>query len=157
MNADRVIEKLGLVPLEQEGGMFCRTYESTTSATGGTPACAAIYYLLRGDDFSHLHRLSVDEMYHFYLGDPVELIELLPGETGRKTILGHGIDRGQQVQKLVRAGTWQGAALADGGSWALLGTTTCPAYSQECYEHGDGPYLAAEYPEWAEAIACLAR
>ena len=52
MDADRVIEKLGLVPLEQEGGMFCRTYESTTSATGGMPACAAIYYLLRGDDFA---------------------------------------------------------------------------------------------------------
>ena len=155
MNADCIIEELDLAPLEQEGGMFCRTYESTASTTDGESACAAIYYLLRGDDFSHLHRLSVDEIYHFYLGDPVELIELLPNKTGRKTILGHGIDCGQQVQKLVQAGTWQGASLVDGGSWALLGTTTCPAYSQKFYEHGDGPRLTTEYSEWAEAIARL--
>ena len=96
-------------------------------------------------------------MYHFYLGDAVELVELLPGGTGRKTILGHDIDCGHQVQKLVRAGTWQGASLVDGGSWALIGTTTCPAYSEECYEHGNRSYLAATYPKWTEAITRLTR
>lgn len=151
LTAQALIEKLGLEPLPLEGGMTMQTYVSAFQVDGAA-AGTAIYYLLSGDAFSHLHRLSGDEMYHFYLGDPVELLELLPDGTAKTTILGQDVAGGQQVQHLVPAGNWQGSRLADGGEFALLGTTMWPGYTQECYEHGDAGTLRQEYPQWTEAI-----
>ena len=68
MTADNIIRALGLEPLPREGGLTAQTYLSHFSIDG-QPAGTAIYYLLRGNAFSHLHRLTGDEMYHFYLGD----------------------------------------------------------------------------------------
>lgn len=154
MTAQQIIDALGLAPLEEEGGLHYQTYRSTRSLGGG-PAGTAIYYMLTGNAFSHLHRLTGDEVYHFYLGDPVELVELLPDGTSRTTILGQDITHGEQVQHLVPAGNWQGSRLVNGGSWALMGTTMCPGYTQECYEHGDADALTAQYPQAAAAIAAL--
>ena len=78
LTEEEVIELLGLVPLEGEGGMAAETWRSTVMTQGGETAGTAIFYFLRGRAFSHLHRLTGDEMYHFYLGDAVEMLELLP-------------------------------------------------------------------------------
>lgn len=155
MDVQDIIDTLKLEPLEQEGGWFSRTYESGAALPSHEIASAAIYYLLQGAEFSHLHRLTVDEVYHFYLGGPVELVELFPDGTGRKTLLGSDIAAGQCVQHVVRAGTWQGSRLVEGAPWALLGTTTCPAYSDDCYEHGDAASLIDQYPSWAQEINSL--
>ena len=88
MTAQQVIDALGLVPLAGEGGMYRQTYASARTLDGAA-AGTAIYYLLTEHSFSHLHRLTGDEMYHFYLGDAVELCELLPDGAGRVTVLGH--------------------------------------------------------------------
>ena len=152
-----IIAQLELVPLEREGGMFAQTYASADSAPDGGPAATAIYYLLADDAYSHLHRLTGDEIYHFYLGDPVELLELAPDGTSSVTTLGPDILHGQEVQHLVRAGVWQGSRLANGGAWALLGTTMHPGYSDARYEHGNASDLIALYPERAEEISALAR
>ena len=72
-----LIRILNLKPLPSEGGKYRQTYASA-DLTDGVPRDTAIYYMLEGDDFSHLHRLPRNELYHFYLGDPVELTELLP-------------------------------------------------------------------------------
>ena len=146
-DVQRIIEKLRLEPLQQEGGLFAQTYVSDDSDASGAPAATAIYYLLEGESFSHMHRLTGDEVYHFYLGDPVELLELLPNGESRLVTLGPDILNGQEVQHVVRAGSWQGSRLADGGSWALLGTTMHPGYSDEGYEHGCASQLISEYPE----------
>lgn len=156
MTVKQIIETLGLVPLVREGGMYLRTYESGLSVNG-QPVGTAIYYFLSGDDFSHLHRLSGDEVYHFYLGDPVELVELLPDGLSKTTILGPDILSGQCVQHLVPAGNWQGSQLVKGGSFALLGTTMCPGYTDSMYENGDAEALLAKYPEAREKILQLTR
>ena len=31
----------------------------------------AIYFLLTAESFSAMHKLASDEIYHFYVGDPV--------------------------------------------------------------------------------------
>ena len=134
--------------------MSLQTYISDRQI-GEEPGGTAIYYLLTGEAFSHLHRLTGDEMYHFYLGDPVELTELLADGTVRTTLLGQDILAGQSVQHLVPAGNWQGSRLAEGGSWALMGTTMCPGYTDECYEHGDAKVLKSQYPEAEGIIARL--
>ena len=155
MTAEQVIELLGLVPLEGEGGLVLETYRSAAKTDSGEAAGTAILYMLRGDSFSHFHRLTGDEVYHFYLGDPVQLMELMPDGSVRKTILGRDIQNGERVQHLVPAGSWQGSSLLEGGRWALLGTTMCPGYTQEGYEHGNAEELLQKYPSAAEEIRRL--
>ena len=154
MTVEEVIEVLGLIPLAEEGGLVKETYRSTVLTELGEAAGTAIFYLLRGESFSHLHRLTGDELYHFYLGDPVKLTELLPDGSVRTTILGQNIRDGEQLQHLVPAGNWQGSRLKEGG-WALLGTTMCPGYSVEGYEHGDAGALKQAYPSAAREIDAL--
>ena len=95
MTAQEIIQALGLEPLPVEGGLTTQTYLSRFSIDG-QPAGTAIYYLLRGSAFSHLHQLTGDEMYHFYLGDPVELTQLLPDGSVKTTVLGTDIAAGQR-------------------------------------------------------------
>ena len=145
LTIEQLIEQLHLVPLSEEGGLVSQTYVSEF-AIDGKCAGTAIYYLLRGESFSHLHRLTGDELYHFYLGDPVELTELLPDGTCQTTVLGQDIAGGQEIQHLVPAGNWQGSRLAEGGEWALLGTTMWPGYTDACYTHGNAEELLKAYP-----------
>ena len=154
ITAQEIIAHLRLSPLPGEGGMSLQTYISDKKI-GDEPGGTAIYYLLTGEAFSHLHRLTGDEMYHFYLGDPVELTELLPDGSVKTTVLGSDLLGGQSVQHLVPAGHWQGSRLAAGGNWALMGTTMCPGYTDACYEHGDASELLAQYPEAEDRIALL--
>ncbi len=64
-----------------EGGHFRRTYTSAANVDlprGTRPQGTAIYYLLEAGIFSEMHVLDSDEMFHFYLGDPVEMLQLYP-------------------------------------------------------------------------------
>lgn len=151
---ENVIETLKLVPLDIEGGMVRESYVSDVKLNDD-PAGTAIYYLLTDRSFSHLHRLSADEIYHFYLGEPVELLLLYPDGSFEITILGSDILNGELVQKLVPAGTWQGSRLKPGGKFALMGTTMTPGYTPECYEHGDAEVLKEQYQEVSEMIERL--
>lgn len=154
LTAQAIIDKLQLEPLEREGGMFRSTYRSP-HMIGEKHAGNAIYYLLAGKAFSHLHRLPTDEMYHFYLGDPVELLELFPDGTSRKVILGPDLLNGQEVQVVVRAGSWHGSKLVDGGRFALMGTNMSPGFGPGDYEHAQAEELLALYPDQAEMIRKL--
>jgi len=168
LTADRIIELLGLVPLPEEGGLFRQTYRSAehvpTSALPpryGAPRrfATAIYYLLTDDpdSFSALHRLKTDEVYHFYLGDPVEMLLLHPDRGSERVILGQDLAAGQRVQLVVPAGTWQGSRLIAGGSYALLGTTMAPGYEQGDFELGSREALLRDHPDQAELIRGLTR
>ncbi len=163
-----IIDRLGLETLEGEGGMFVRTYQSADELTPADlperyntqkPFCTAIYYLLTDtpDSFSALHRLPTDEIYHFYLGDPVEMLLLYPDGTGKQIVLGRDILDGQHVQFVVPRGVWQGSRLVPGGKYALMGTTMSPGYTQDDFVPGEREALTAQYPTQAESIARLTR
>ena len=164
--ADELIALLELEPLPIEGGFFRRTYTAADAVSaealparygGPRDFCGAIYYLLGPGDFSALHRLRTDEIYHFYLGDPVELLMLHPDGSHSAHTLGPDLRAGHVVQLVVPRGVWQGSHLAAGGGCALLGTTMAPAYAQEDFEIGTHDALVAEYPACAELIAALTR
>jgi len=168
LNADRIVEMLGLEPLPQEGGVFRKTYRSAEEIPAaalppryGEPRrfATAIYYLLTDDpdSFSALHRLKTDEVYHFYLGDPVEMLLLRPDGSGDRVVLGQDLAAGQRVQFVVPAGAWQGARLGPAGHYALLGTTMAPGYEQVDFELGNREELFGGYPEQAELIRALTR
>ena len=131
MTAQEVIRLLDLKPLEMEGGYFRRSYEKMEDAVDGKPKATAIYYLLTPDTYSCLHRLPSDELYHFYLGDPVELLVIDDNGQGSPYVLGGDIARRERLQQLVPAGVWQGSRLLSGGKWALLGTTMTPGFTDD--------------------------
>lgn len=159
LTAEQLIAHLGLQPLPIEGGYFRQTWRSPDVVTvprfQSAKSCGTtIYYLLTPDTFSALHRLPTDEVYHFYLGDPVRL--LLLGDSGvREVVLGPDIFGGQQVQFTVPRGVWQGSRLDGEGKFALLGTTMSPGYDQADYEHGSREKLTREFPSAARLIARL--
>jgi predicted cupin superfamily sugar epimerase len=164
LTADRIIELLGLEPLPVEGGYFRRTYLASESIGRAAlppryqtdkPYGSAIYYLLHGGELSALHRLPTDEVYHFYLGDPVEMLLLHPDGTSETVVLGQDLKAGQQVQAVVPRGVWQGARLRPGGTFALLGTTMAPAWGPEDFELGDVDELCRVYPVRADEIRRL--
>lgn len=154
MAAEEVIEILGLEPLEGEGGMFRPTWFSRRR-DGDVPYTQAIYYLLTERSFSHMHRLSSEEVYHFYMGDPVELCELKTDGTVEVVELGDELRRGERPQYVVAEGSWQGSRVKPGGRWALMATMMCPCFSPGCYEHGDAEELKKQFPEAAMYIEAL--
>ena len=154
MTAQELIRLLDLKPLPGEGGYYRETYRSAARGPDGKSASTAIYYLLTPDTCSALHRLPTDEVYHFYLGDPVELLLLGP-DGGRIVTLGTDLRAGQQPQFTVPAGTWQGSSLVDPGAFALMGTTMAPGFEFSDYEAGDRDLLVRDYPQFKERIARL--
>src|SRR5215469_4851909 len=102
---------LELEPHPVEGGYFRRTYTSagTVDLSRGVRAQGtAIYYLLEQGTFSEMHVLDSDEIFHFYLGDPVEMLQLHPDGGSAVLTLGQDLAAGQHVQLTVPAGVWQG-------------------------------------------------
>jgi len=154
MNAEEVIEKLDLRPLPDEGGFYRQTWLSIHSS--------AIYYLLTPENngFSALHKLSELEIYHFYAGDPVELVLFPPADSTedvKTLILGNRIEMEEVPQFAVPAGTTQGSRLKDGGKWALLGTTMAPPYSQKVFQLSSRNTLLELFPEYRDLILQFTR
>ena len=104
-----------------------------------------------------MHKLPTDEIYHFYLGDPVEMLLLYPEGRGERVILGPDFLDGQHVQFVVPHDVWQGSHLVPGGRFALLGTTMAPGYDDTDYTGGRREELAAQYLEHTELIRQLTR
>jgi predicted cupin superfamily sugar epimerase len=162
MTADELIRQLNLQPHPKEGGYFRETYRAA-EAPGALPArytgvrcfSTAIYYLLTPRTFSALHRLQSDEIFHFYLGDPVRTLQLEAGGQGRTLTLGSDLQRGHQLQVVVPRGIWQGSFLEPGGKFALLGCTVAPGFEYADYESGDRQALSAQYPAFADLIRRL--
>ena len=161
ITADTVKSLLNLKPHPEEGGYFSETYRSPHILSKDIlpegykekrSLATAIYYLLTPDTFSALHRLPTDELFHFYLGDPVEMLQLLPDGSGRTITLGQDITNGMQLQVVVKKGVWQGSRLCTGGQFALLGTTMSPGFESSDYESGQRKGLIADYPQFENLI-----
>lgn len=163
--AANVIARLGLEPLPHEGGYFARTWTSPETLPSGRPAGTAIYFLLTPDDFSALHRLDADELWHFHAGDPVEHVQLFnrslepQSSFVRSTRLGTNFDAGEIPQLIVPAGVWQGARLAQNAreGWSLLSCTMSPGWDDSGFTLADRDTLHANYPAHLELISHLTR
>ena len=132
-SADEVIEALGLSP-HPEGGFYTETFRAPAlpcelPGRGVRSASTAIYFLLRSNDFSALHRVSSDEHWHHYLGDALELHCFDGSGQHRRVLLGSELLRGQRPQHVVLAGELQGARVAAGGyGFVLCGCTVAPGF-----------------------------
>jgi predicted cupin superfamily sugar epimerase len=117
----------------------------------------AIYFLLTREGCSRLHRLPGPEIYHFYFGDPVEMLLIEPGGSAQVRLLGTDLPAGMRPQIFVPAGVWQGSCVQEYGAYgfALLGTTMAPGFDFADYEGGDREALIRLCPEQAERIRRL--
>jgi len=157
---------LKLKPLFAEGGFFSETYRSAETIgpmslpkryKGARNYSTAIYYLLTRDCVSAMHRITSDEIFHFYLGDPVELLQLLPDGKGSVQTLGPDVFKGMRPQLIVDKNIWQGARVAKGGKFALLGTTVAPGFDYKDFECGKRGELIKDYPKFRELITALTK
>ncbi len=104
---------------------------------------------------SLFHRLTADEVWHFYAGDPLRLVLLYPDGSSRDVSMGNEPLKGQQVQFVVPAGVWQAGHLLEGGRYSLYGCTVAPGFTGDIFEGGSRVKLLSLYPAWAEDILRL--
>jgi predicted cupin superfamily sugar epimerase len=167
MTAEEVKKILGLVPHPREGSWYIRSYESGEMLlpeafadgrySGPRHTGTAIYYLLEPGTFSEMHRLRSDEVFHFYAGDTVEMLQLHEGGSGSLLRIGNRLAEGEQPQVVVPRGVWQGSHLVAAGKWALLGCTVSPGFEFEDYESATREDLCAKWPKFCPLIAQLTR
>ena len=159
-----IIRHFSMIPLDIEGGMWKAMFrsderipeEQLKGRKGPHDLYGSILYLLTVKSVSRMHRLATDEIWHFYMGAPCELLVLCPDETGYTERLGHDIADGETVTAMVPRGCWQGVMMMsdDVYDYALLGTTMAPGYEDSDYEDGTEELLE-QYPEFRDLIIPL--
>ena len=166
-DAKTIIARLDLHPLPEEGGYYRETYRGDSAllparafgieSESSRCVSTGIFYLVVPESFSALHRVKSDEMFHFYSGDPAEMIQIAPDGTLQRFILGSNIMNGESPQVLVRRGHWQGLRLRAGGKWALMGTTVAPGFEFEDFEVGHREEMLKQFPQFKNDIIRFTR
>jgi predicted cupin superfamily sugar epimerase len=155
---DNLIAQLSL-ERHPEGGWYRQTYRSSdtvNTARGPRAASTAIYFLLQGNDFSAMHRIASDEVWHFYLGSPLKVEAITSGGTVESFTLGANLAAGEVLQAYVPAGCWFGASLPEQG-WALVGCTVAPGFEFADFEMGDRNQLLHMFPYCEDVVLRLTR
>lgn len=129
MDAPDVIARLGLTP-HPEGGHYRETWRAESD--GGRAAGTAIYYLLQAGEVSRWHRIDSAEIWHWYAGNPLELLISPDGKESEARVLGNDLSGGQSPQIIVPPRAWQSAKSL--GAWSLVGCTVSPGFDFEHFE-----------------------
>jgi uncharacterized protein len=163
IRVEDILRVLHLQPHPIEGGFFRETYRSKETFPAGAlgihfgprSVCTAIYYLLTPETVSEMHLLPTDEIFHFYLGDPVEMLQLWPDGSIKRLRLGTDLLNGAIPQTVVPGGVWQGSHLIPGGTFALLGATMAPGFDYADYVRGRRIDLIDRFTEVSDLIVKL--
>ncbi len=164
LSAQDVIRLLNLQPHPIEGGHFRESHRSDlTLPASALPAhriersaSTAIYYLLIAGAVSEMHQLPGEEVYHHYLGDPLETLLLYPDGHGELRIVGNDLANGREPQMTIAGDVWQGSTPAAGPhGFALIGATMAPGFDYADYRRGHRATLQAGWPKFAERIGQL--
>ena len=112
----------------------------------------SIYFLLTAGEVSRWHRVRAEEIWHFYEGSAVELLQLTPsGGDLERIVLGPLGDRQRPVH-CVPAHHWQAARSR--GDYSLVGCTVAPAFQFADFALlKDSPALAAVISRNHPAVA----
>jgi len=143
--------------LPVEGTLYRSAWRSATDLPSGAPVGTAMIglYTESPQSISTFHRLAHDEVWHVYGGDPFTLHLLHADARTEAVLMGSDAARGQQVQCVVAAGTWQAGSLVPGGRYALFGCTMAPGFTGSCFEAGRTHVLLSQYPGAADVITRL--
>jgi predicted cupin superfamily sugar epimerase len=157
LTAERIIELLGLQP-HPTCGFVAETYRAQqrvpdealpTVYAGSRPLASVLYFMVTEKARIRLHRIRSDQMYHHYVGEPLEVLLLYPDGTGEIKILGADLTAGMRPQLLIPGGTFHTSRLHGGSpakAFALLGTTEWPGFESPDLELAEPARLIATYP-----------
>ena len=162
LHAHRIIELLSLRP-HPEGGHYAEIFRSPMEVQsehhhGRRAASTAIYFLLQASEFSALHRVRSDEVWHHYAGDTLELV-LIDGSRSERVRLGSRLELGERPQYVVRANVFQAARPIDGGphGYTLCGCTVAPGFEFGDFELPRRSELLAQLPAQRELVVEFTR
>ena len=143
--------------LPVEGTFFVSSYRSAKCYPNGQHISTAMIgmYCDEPRSVSLFHKLTADEVWHFYGGDPLRLVLLYPDGTSRDVVMGADPLKGQVVQFTIPAGIWQAGHMAAGGRYSLFGCTMAPGFTGEMFQGGMRTVLLAAYPDRAADIELL--
>jgi predicted cupin superfamily sugar epimerase len=153
--AEEIRQLLGLEP-NATCGYVRVSYRSPVQVPSGAlpdpfsearPMGSALYFMVTPEQRVRLHRIRNDQLYHYYAGDPLEVL-LLRGR-GERAIVGPDLRAGHVVQLLIPGGTFHTARLIGAGRWFLGGSTAWPGVIPTDVEMGDADALARAYPDLA--------
>jgi predicted cupin superfamily sugar epimerase len=145
LSAAELITRLHLQP-HPEGGHYRETYraaELVQTPRGARSASTAILYLLEAGERSSWHRIASDEAWHHHGGGGLLIHELGPEGQTRRTQLGLDLERGEQPQHVVPAGSWFAAEPAGMGEWSLMSCTVAPGFDFADFELAQAHQLEA--------------
>jgi len=153
-----LIEHYQLEPLPVEQTLFTSAYRSNHEFGDGKPCGTAIIalYCDEPQSVSLFHKLPVDEIWHFYAGDPLRLVLLYQDGSSKDVIMGNNPLEGHHVQFVVPAGVWQAGHMVAGGRYSLYGCTMAPGFTDDMFEGGARDQLTADYPDRVNDIKKLA-
>ncbi len=165
ISAEQLIDNYHMLA-HPEGGFYVETYRSAEVMQdeclpirfrGERVFSTAIYYLLRGFEFSSFHRISSDELWHFYYGGSLNIYVIEPSGNFELITLGTNISNGEVFQAVVKSGNWFAARPVHTDSFSFVGCTVAPGFSFEDFEIADPEKLSAEFPVHTEMIQSLSK
>jgi predicted cupin superfamily sugar epimerase len=143
-----IIDHLKFEILPVEGTFFKQTYRSSILNEEGMPQSTAMIgmYCNTPSSFSCFHRLTQDETWHFYFGDPLILYLLHESGVTEEVVMGQDFEKGQVVQFTIPAGVWQAGCTIEGGEYSVFGCTLSPGFTSSCFEAGFYENLINKFP-----------
>jgi uncharacterized protein len=162
--ADEMCALLALEP-NATCGFVRLTYQSALSiAPGGLrapfadgrPLGSALYFMVTPSAPVRLHRIRNDQLYHYYLGDPIELFLLHAGGKSERVVVGPDLRDGQRVQHFIPGNTFHTARIIGNGRCFLGGSTEWPGVVPADVEIGNVDELARQYPAIAAELRAIA-
>lgn len=173
IDAEFIIRKLELEKHISEGGYFKESYRSPCMISNNgfhnkkqgheiseetpypekiRPASTLIYYLLVGNQYSAIHRVQSDEIWHFYLGSPVTIHLINEDRISPRIQLGNNLENDENIHYIVKKDTWFCAEINNKTSFALMGCTVSPGFDFEDFELGNKDKLILQYPQHKDLI-----
>ncbi len=165
MTAEQLVKHLELVP-HPEGGFYKEVYRSETKLQGSMLAkdmegdrnfSTAIYFLIEKENFSALHKIKSDEIWHFYAGDALEVIEIDDSGVLKLTRVGNKLDQAEVFQYTVKANTWFGSRVKSDGVYSLVGCTVSPGFDFRDFEMAKRNDLLKKFPQHKSIIDQMTR
>lgn len=164
LNADEIRKLLDLQPNATCGFVRLTFLSKQSIVAGGLPPPfadggplgSALYFMVTPVAPVRLHRIRNDQLYHYYLGDPIELLLLHANGDTERIIVGPDLRGGQRVQQLIPSNTFHTARLIGRRRWFLGASTEWPGVVPTDVEIGNLDELAAKYPTVAADLRAIA-
>jgi uncharacterized protein len=164
LTAEEICRVLDLEPNATCGSVRVSFVSKLSIGAGGLPAPfadgqplgSALYFLVTPDAPVRLHRIRNDQLYHYYLGDPLELFMLHADGSSERVIVGPDLRGGQRMQLLIPSNTFHTARVIGDRRWFLGGSTEWPGVMPADVEIGNLDELASSYPAVAPDLRAIA-